>query len=149
MKKFKYRLEPLLKVKSEIEKQKQKELADTHRKVVAQKQKLSALEGDKSDMVKSQREKLSDKFSIAEMLIYARYMMRLKRQKITDSEILKVMNMEFEKKRKLLLEATTERKKFEKIKENLHLKYLTELAKRESKDADESARISHQNKSRK
>ena len=50
------------------------------------------------------------------MLVYARYMMKLKRQRITDREVLRIMNMDFEKKRKLLLAATTERKKFEKIK---------------------------------
>jgi flagellar FliJ protein len=146
MKKFKYRLQPLLKVKSEVEKKRQKELAEVHRKVMEQEKKLTVLQAESVEAQELQRRKLSDKITVAELLVYTRYMMKLKRQKISDIELLRVMNLEFEKKRKLLLAATVERKKFEKIKENLYLKYLSENSKREAKQTDESARISHRNK---
>ena len=74
--------------------------------------------------------------------------MKLKRKKIADHELLRVLNTENERKRKFPPAVATEKNKFKKIKENLYPKYLTELSKREAIQADESAGRSHQNKSR-
>ncbi len=147
MKKFKFRLEPLLKVKSEIEKRKQKELADVHRRIITQKNKIEALELENLATQNSQRNNLSGRITLGEMLVFTRYFMKLKRQKISDKEMLRILDIDFEKKRQALLAASIERKKYERLKEIHNLKHLAELSKKDAKEADEFGRISHQNKS--
>jgi len=148
VKKFQYRLQPLLKVKSEIEKRRQKELAEVHRRIILQQDRLDGLEQEKLSAQNRQRENLSGKITVAEMLVYARYFMKLKRQKISDHEMLRVLEIDFEKKRQILLAASIERKKYEKLKEIQESKHVAELNKREAKQSDEFGRISHHNKSR-
>ena len=82
------------------------------------------------------------------MLVYARYHMKLKRQKISDKEMLRILDMDFEKKRQAVLAASVERKRYERLKEIQHFKYLAEFNKRESKQSDEFSRVSHLNKTR-
>jgi flagellar FliJ protein len=147
MKKFKFRLEPLLKVKSEIEKRRQKELAEVHRRIISQKNKIEALELENLATQDSQRKNLGGTITLSEMLVYTRYFMKLKRQKISDKEMLRILDIDFEKKRQVLLAASIERKKYERLKEIHNLKHLAELSKREAKEADEFGRISHLNKS--
>lgn len=147
MKKFKFRLEPLLKVKSEIEKRRQKELAEVHRRIISQKNKIEALELENLATQDSQRNNLGGTITLSEMLVYTRYFMKLKRQKVSDKEMLRILDIDFEKKRQVLLAASIERKKYERLKEIHNLKHLAELSKREAKEADEFGRISHLNKS--
>jgi len=74
--------------------------------------------------------------------------MKLKRAKISDSEMLRILDIEFEKRRKALLKASVERKRFDRLKEIQRSKHLEELNKKTARQADESGRINHQNKSR-
>ncbi len=148
MKKFRFRLEALLKVRSEIEKQKQRELAEVHRRIILQQEKLAGLDQEQLSAQNSQRENLSGKITVSQMLLYTRYFMKLKRQKISDKELLRVLDFDFEKKRQSLLAASIERKKYEKLKEMQKTQYLAEFNKQSAKEADEFGRISHLNKSR-
>ena len=147
MKKFKFRLEPLLKVKSEIEKRRQRELAEVHRRILSQQKKIETLEQEKLAAQDSQRLHLAGRITLSDLLVYARFFMKLKRQKISDKEMLRILDMDFEKKRQTLLAASTERKKYERLKEIQNSKHLAELSKKEAKQADEFGRISHLNKS--
>ncbi|MCH8026814.1 MAG: flagellar export protein FliJ [candidate division Zixibacteria bacterium] len=139
MKKFKYRFEPLLKVKSEREKQKQKEFALMKQKVNCQTQKIKQVDKDFNNSLNKQRQEQVNKISVAEMLVYGRYYVKLKKENITNIEMLRALKVELEKKRKSLVESTTEKKKYEKLKENLLIKYKSDSAKAETKDNDEIA----------
>ncbi|MCH9025354.1 MAG: flagellar FliJ family protein [candidate division Zixibacteria bacterium] len=139
MKKFKYRFEPLLKVKSEIEKQRQKELALTKQKVIGQTRKIKQIDKNFSNSLNKQQQEQVNKICVAEMLVYGRYYIRLKKENITNNEMLRALKVELEKKRKSLVESTTEKKKYEKLKENLLIRYKSESAKAETKDNDEIA----------
>ena len=139
MKKFKYRFEPLLKVKSEREKQKQKEFALMKQKVNCQTQKIQQVDKDFNNSLNKQRQEQVNKISVAEMLVYGRYYVKLKKENITNIEMLRALKVELEKKRKSLVESTTEKKKYEKLKENLLIKYKSDSAKAETKDNDEIA----------
>ena len=55
MKKFKYRLEPLLKVKSHLEKERQREHAQATREVLRQKEHLAGLQTDRELTANVQR----------------------------------------------------------------------------------------------
>ena len=139
MKKFKYRFEPLLKVESEREKQKQKEFALMKQKVNCQTQKIKQVDKDFNNSLNKQRQEQVNKISVAEMLVYGRYYVKLKKENITNIEMLRALKVELEKKRKSLVESTTEKKKYEKLKENLLIKYKSDSAKAETKDNDEIA----------
>ena len=139
MKKFKYRFEPLLKVKSEREKQKQKEFALMKQKVNCQTQKIKQVDKDFNNSLNKQRQEQVNKISVAEMLVYGRYYVKLKKENITNIEMLRALKVELEKKRKSLVGSTTEKKKYEKLKENLLIKYKSDSAKAETKDNDEIA----------
>jgi len=139
MKKFKYRFEPLLKVKSEIEKQKQKEFAQVKQKVNDQTQKIQQADKDFDNSLNKQRQVQKNKISVAEMLVYGRYFVKLKKENITNKEMLKALDAKLEKKRKSLVESTTEKKKYEKLKENLLVRHKSDSAKAETKDNDEIA----------
>ena len=139
MKKFKYRFEPLLKVKSEIEKQRQRELALTKQKVIGQTQKIQQIDKNFSNSLNKQQQEQVNKICVAEMLVYGRYYVRLKKENISNNEMLRALNVELEKKRKSLVESTTEKKKYEKLKENLLIRYKSDSVKAETKDNDEVA----------
>lgn len=139
MKKFKYRFEPLLKVKSEIEKQKQKEFAQVKQKVNDQTQKIQQVDKNFDNSLNKQRQMQKNKISVAEMLVYLRYFVELKKENITNNEMLKALDVELVKKRKSLVKSTTEKKKYEKLKENLLIRYKSDFTKTETKDNDETA----------
>ncbi len=117
MKKFKYRLQALLKMKEHIEKERQKLLATSAKQVQDQQDHLRSVENHRDDTVERQREDASSSFTVAEMLVVSRYLHKLKRESILGQELLKALKKEEDAKRRELLEATRERKKYEKLKE--------------------------------
>ena len=74
MKRFSYRLEPLLKVKAHREKEKQRDHAEALQRVYAQKDKLGEIDGQREQTVTHQRTSMTGKLSLAELLICSRYL---------------------------------------------------------------------------
>ena len=117
MKKFKYRLQALLKMKEHIEKERQKMLAASAKQVQDQETRLELVENHRDDTIERQRDDASGRFTVAEMLVISRYLHKLKRESILGQELLKALKKEEDVKRQELLEATREKKKYEKLKE--------------------------------
>lgn len=119
MKKFKFRLEPLKKIKEHVEKQRQKEHAVALQRVVAQKDQLDELERSRLGVMTLQREKQGQAGTVSpmELLTYSRYYLKLKRERIAGVEILRGLEIESENKRLKLVEASRQRKIYEKLKE--------------------------------
>lgn len=139
MKKFKYRFEPLLKMREHIEKERQKQLATATKRVREQEGNLENISHQREVTFARQRAIMNQPFSVAEALVVSRYVLRLKRDRIAGEEMLKALRAEEEKKRRILLEASRERKKYEKLEERLHEKHDKELDALMAKDADETA----------
>ena len=137
MKKFKYRLETLLKVKSQVEKEKQREHAAALRKVYEQKEHLDKIDRRRRDNLGRQRQALEENISIVDMLIYTRYFLKLKRDSVAGSELLRGLQRKSEEKRQDLIAASKERKIYEKLKEKQHKKYSDEMELAEKKELDE------------
>ncbi|MFZ5980714.1 MAG: flagellar export protein FliJ [Candidatus Zixiibacteriota bacterium] len=147
MKKFKFRLETLLKVKVQTEKEKQREHALTLQKVYDQKDRLNQIDRNRQENMNRQRERLIGSMSLAEMLIYSRYFMKLKRDTVSGRELLRGLEKEEDKKRKALVKASKERKIYDKLKEKQQEKYNAEIELQEKKELDEIAtNIFRQNK---
>lgn len=137
MKKFKYRLEPLLKMRDHIEKERQKQLAAATKRVRDQEGSLESISNQREATFDKQRAIMNQPFSVAEALVVSRYILRLKRDRITGEEMLKALKADEDKKRRILLEASRERKKYEKLKERLHEKHDKEMDRLIAKDSDE------------
>ena len=139
MKKFKYRLEALLKMKEHFEKEKQKEHALSLQRVRTQENNLSELESEKNQNFMKHRTKLKGSLSVAEMLVYGRYMIKLKRNSFSGEQMLDALRKQEEGKRSELLEATKEKKIQEKLKEKQHEIYIDDLKLLENNENDEIA----------
>jgi flagellar FliJ protein len=148
MKKFRYRLQALLKVKEHIEKEKQKEHAVAMQHVHDQQDRLRKLGDDRTATVDKQREAMTGSLSVAEMLVFGRYLLNLKRQQVAEEELLKAARKVEAGKREKLLAATKERKIYDKHKEKQSEKFGEEVRLQETKENDEAAGNSHRLKKR-
>ncbi len=139
MKKFKFRLEPLLKVRSHIEKQRQKEHATALQQVYLQRDHLEKIEAERQSTMERQRDELVGVFSPAQVQTAWRYLSKLKRDSWSGAELLKGLEQEAEKRRLKLVDASKEKKMFEKLKERQRIKRAAEAEQIERKDLDEIA----------
>ena len=139
MKRFKYRLEALLKVKDHIEKERQKMLADSTKKVHDQQTQLERIDSDRADTVELQQKRMRGRFSVAEMMIVSRYFFKLRKDTLVGKELLKVLEKDETAKRQELLEATKERKRYERLKEVQQEKHYAEIEAFLTKESDENA----------
>ncbi len=136
-KKFKFRFEPMLNVRRHKEKERQKEHAEAVEKVVRQKEQLDRIDNMRLTALKQQRNHLSGSISVAEALVYSRYLMKLRRERLGGAELLHGLQLKAEERRVKLVEAAKERKIFQTLKETWQFKHMQELEKAEQKELDE------------
>jgi flagellar FliJ protein len=146
MKKFKYRLQALLKVKEHIERERQREHASAVQKVHQQSNELDRLDRSRDSNLSQQRDQMKENLLVAEMLVYSRYLARLKRERLAGTELLKALEEEREKKRTDLVEAAKERRVLEKLKERQLAKHNAEIEQVLTKEGDEIAVTSYRRK---
>lgn len=149
MKRFKYRLQALLKVKEHIEKERQKALAESVKKVRDQQLRLEAVDNYRAATTDRSREKARKRFSVAEMLIISRYLHKLKRDTLVGRELLRVLRREEDGKRHDLIEAARERRKYERLKEIQQEKHLKNVEATLTKESDENAISSYRHRHKK
>lgn len=139
MKKFKYRLQSLLKVKEHIEKEKQKDHALALQQVYNQEQSLRGISQEKKNTLTQQRRGMTESLSVAEMLIYTRYILKLKREMLAGGEMLNAFKKSEVEKCQLLLEASKERKIYQKLKERRQEQFNHDVNVQTTKENDETA----------
>jgi flagellar FliJ protein len=139
MKKFKYRLETLLKAKEHIEKEKQKQHAAALQQVHNQQQDLKRIDQHRGTTLSQQRHGMTGSMSVAEMLVYCRYILKLKRDMLAGSELLNALQETEQGKRQTLVEASKERKVYEKLKERRHEQFNNDVRLQTTKENDEIA----------
>ncbi|HWR81828.1 MAG TPA: flagellar FliJ family protein [Candidatus Deferrimicrobium sp.] len=148
MKKFKYRLEPLLKAKEHIEKEKQKQHALALNQVFSQQRELSHLDQRQQGTFELQRQNMCGSLSMADMLVYARYILKLKRELLAGRELLRALERTERGKLDALLEASKERKIYEKLKEHRQEQFYRLVESLATKETDEAALNSFRLKAR-
>ena len=82
---------------------------------------------------------MSGTISVAEMLLYSRYFVKLKGDTISGREVLRALREESSRRRDKLLLASRDKKTYEKLKENKKQQYLDEFQAIESKEENEIA----------
>jgi len=148
-KKFRFRFEPMLKVRKHIEKERQKDHAEALGAVNLQKQQLSTIDQERIGTMEHLRQQQRGPLSLAEMLICSRYLLRLKRERVTGSELLFGLEKKAEDKRQELVQAAKERKIYELLKEKQGLRHRQEVDKAELKEIDDVATDNFRRKSNK
>jgi|WetSurMetagenome_2_1015567.scaffolds.fasta_scaffold104773_2 flagellar protein FliJ len=139
MKKFRFRLERMLQIKEHLEKERQKEMGLATQKVFNQEDYLHSLDQNRQDTQQLLRQSLTGRLSTFQLLNYSRYFIKIKKNELTGREVLKVYQRDQEKKRLELLEATKQKKIYEKLKERKREKHLKEMDLLSQKDQDELA----------
>ncbi len=139
MKKFKYRLEPLLKMKEQQERDRQIDHALALGRVHDQEQVNASIASDRQETMQKHRRRLEGRLLPGELLLYSRYHQKLKRDNLTGQELLKALRKEEMRRRSRLLEAARERKKYQKLKERLAMKHTKVGEDAERKETDEIA----------
>ena len=147
MKKFRFRLEPLLKLRAYREKEEQKVHAAALQKVFSQEDSLVNIKTDRVNNQKNLRNFLSGYLNLSKLSGYSRYFTKLKKDEYIGGEMLKVLKKDTEDKRQKLLEATKQRKIYEKLKEKHLDKFKHEFEQAVQKEQDEiGVQISRQKK---
>lgn len=139
MKKYDFRLKALLKMCEHREKERQKELATAQRKVNRQLDELEQLDSKKYSTFTKRLSVEKKPFTVAEMLVYSRYIHKLKRESLMGEQMLGALKEEEAKKREKLLEAAREKKKYEKLKEKEKENFYRNYNHQLNLEADETA----------
>jgi flagellar FliJ protein len=139
MKKFRFRLQVLLKAKEHIEREKQKEHATALKQVYDQRRRQGEVSRHKLDTIDRQRHRLSDRLSVAGMLIHARYVNKLKRDLLAGDELLRAFQKMAGEKHQALLKASKERKVFEKLRDRRRRHFDEKVRMLTTKENDEIA----------
>lgn len=139
MKTFKFRLKALLKVREHIEKERQKDHAVALQRVQKQKEELKGIWTAKEKTCQNQATRILTSFSVADMLIYSRYLVRLKRDQVAGHELALALDKEERKQQVKLTEATKQKKIYEKLKEKQETVFFESARKAEMSENDEVA----------
>lgn len=138
-KKFKFRLEPLRKIREHREKERQKDHAAAVSDVQRQKGQIDGIDKDRLDTMEYQRHRSLGPLSISAALASSRFLVRLKHDRIAGKEFLRALEKKAEQKRRMLVQAARERKIFERLKEKQAARHFEAAEKAEQKDLDEVA----------
>ncbi len=143
MKKFSFRLEPLLKLRQHEENQKQRSYSAAYEKVRRQELENEQVSKTHQNLVDRQRGALQGPLSTTILQSYARYFRKLKTDQLTGHQVLGVLRRDAETKRRELIAASRERKKFEKLKEIQQDRFHRDAAALEQKETDETAAVTY------
>ena len=132
MKKFRFRLDPILKLKEHFEKERQKDLAAALQQVSSQESALVVIHQDRVSTINRQSKHIMGKLSASNLLIHSRYLLRLKADTMTGDELLLGLNETVKEKREKLALASRDKKIFKKLKEKLFERHHKEINKLEA-----------------
>lgn len=137
MAKFFFSMESILKIKYSLEEQKKQEFGMAVKKLELEKAVLNTLNKRREDSIAAFKANVSTAINPKESADFSNYIESLKFKIETQTIKVKKANTEVEKKREELVEATKEKKKFERLKENRHEDYIIEEKRSEQRITDE------------
>ena len=137
MPRFQFRLQQYLRVKEQIEEQKELEYAKALRLVAEEKAKLAEMRQNLAETVESLRKAVSKSIAPMEIRRYNNTIERLKHNIKVQEERVRAAEAHAEEKRQELVQAMKERKALEIVKENQHEEFMREADLAERKQVDE------------
>ncbi|HIE26417.1 TPA: flagellar export protein FliJ [Candidatus Poribacteria bacterium] len=139
MKKYRFKLETLLKYRTSIEDIKSLELADAIRKYENQQRYINQLKSERGNCQKDFSVEQSHGISASQMTFYTNYIEELDAKIRDDTTTLKALHEQVEKKRQDFLEARKQRRVVEELKSSDFARYLKEMTRLEQLFIDEIA----------
>ncbi|HOP75132.1 MAG TPA: flagellar export protein FliJ [Bacillota bacterium] len=125
MKKFQFKLDTVLKLRTRIEEQRQQELRQAqYIRDEAQRQ-LEYRRAQQDEMLNAYRQRVSGNLDLATMIHYDRYSAWLKQMVVLDEAHLQTCEVKVADARQRLVEASKEKKIVDKLKEKAYREYQT------------------------
>ncbi len=132
MKKFQFRLQKVMEIKEEVEKQRMIDLGRAKSRVVEEERKLDELFKKESGCREQiEAKEAEDRINPAEMDLCFKYLRKLGRDIETQRDCIRDARTEMEARRQDLIAATKEKKILEKLRERKHFDYMINLARKE------------------
>ena len=147
MKRFKFRFEKILGFRRYREKEKQRELADVMHRRMHKQGEIDDLCRDRDQTQSGQRNMLVGKIRLHQLNDFTRYYLVLRQLELNGRQVLLGLDGEVSKKREELLEASREKKIYEKLKERYLEKHTAENNILMQKEMDEIGQKLHFQKS--
>lgn len=146
-KKFKFKLENILKLKQKKEDEEKERLARLFRKLEEEEEKLRNLQKEKTDSVTYiKSKKSSGSLDIDELKMYQLHLEKLEEKIENQKFYIEQTKKEVEKQRQILIEAAQERKTYEKLKEKQQEEFNKAFELEERKFIDEIATMRYTRK---
>jgi len=143
MKKFRYRLQKILSLKSTLKKQVQKEFASAESELNRQKNILESIKSELHTRLKDEKDSRTKKLNLTQITLTQQYFGQLKFLINHQSQVVSKASKTVADKRKDLLEASKEERKYERLKEIRRDEYNRELEITDQKETDEFAKNIH------
>lgn len=137
MRKFSFRLEKIRKFKEQLEKNKKMKLAEEQALCLIEKNKLTGIKSVENKYSSSYGVRNPGKVNVINLLISRKYLDKLGQDIKRQAKRVTIAENDVSKAQDILLKATREKKKYEKLKEKHLLEYNKELIHAETKELDE------------
>jgi len=138
---YEFKFKTILKYKKQVEDTLQQDFAAAKNEWFIEREKLEQYYVRWQKYIKDWRNAQKGSLSIIEVDLYQDYMVALKQQMRSQSEIVKSRLAEMDKKREILMNAVKERKTLEQLEEKELAAYLQNQKKRENNFLDEITSI--------
>ena len=125
MRRFSFRFEKILMYRRHQEKEKQRQLAVALNREETQRREIARIIADREEAQNRQKQYLVGAISAGRLTRYARYYLFSKQMELTGRETLKLLCRETANRRQALVEAASQKKIYEKLKER-HWKRFTQ-----------------------
>ncbi len=135
---FRFRLQPALNYRKQIEEQVMSEFADMKSRLEREKETLRSLKRRKADLISRLKKMGENKFRAADASIYFSYVDYIKCEERCQEEVICKGGEKLEEKRKELVDASKKRRILEIIKEKKLEEYMLSVSSREQKEMDEA-----------
>jgi flagellar FliJ protein len=137
MNKFKFKLQSLLNIKSQLEDSKKNDLGNATRELEIQKTALRCLHEDKERHIAEMREKTSRRVTVKKLVEYNAYIAFLNKKIFLQKENVNDAQYNVDKIREELIVIARERQMLEKLRDDKYKLFLQEHLKEEQKLNDE------------
>ena len=137
MKKFNFRLEKIRRYKEQLEEDKKMKLAAERARLYAEREKLTAIIEVHNRYFEQYGQERKGKLNIQLLVLTKRYLDKLSRDIRDQEKTIAEVENDVQVAQQELIEATKEKKKYEKLKEKYKANYYKEMIKEESQELDE------------
>lgn len=137
MKKFSFRLEPLLRYREHLEKLAQQAVSEAHADVLACENRITGFTDKRQKTSRELEEKMAQGLSAEQYHIYSDYLSGLTVTLRQEEKRLKALTAELARKQAVLSRKSVEKKVLENLKERRKAEYYDQMAKRDQKETED------------